>query len=66
MMATEGASRWVCLWQRAQEAWAELLAGRIPSDVDENQVQYQEAMDRIAQADIVLTTYQASHCHPNI
>ncbi len=50
--------------QRAQEAWAELLAGRIPSDVDENQVQYQEAMDRIAQADVVLTTYQAGPSTP--
>jgi len=30
--------------------------------VDENQVQYREAMDRIRQADVVLTTYQASPC----
>ena len=52
--------RAACWVQRAQEAWAELLAGRIPSDVDENEVQYREAMARIAEADVVLTTYQAS------
>jgi hypothetical protein len=67
-MAIGTVLRWAegqaCWAQRAQEAWAELLAGRIPSDVDENEVQYREAMDRIAEADVVLTTYQASQHLP--